>query len=383
MNKNLKRLVKGAVIFQLLTSAVFAKDLLEPGRWNPENKMKLEKLIEKNKNNGNYVVFDWDYTSIYQDTQENLFRYQIDNLKFKMTPEEFKIAIRKDIPKDNFAEGYENTDGKKINIDKIGEDLDKDYTFLYENYIKNKKMTLEEIQKTEEFKDFRGKLAFLYEAIGGTFSHDIAYPWVLYQFTGMTPNEVKVLAKEANDFGIGNKLGKYTLESSDKLTGKAGKIVYSYKSGLRTQPETANLFHTFKDNGIDVYIVSASLEDVVEVFAADPSYGYNIPEDNVFGMRLEMKDGKYTTEYKKDYPQTQTKGKVKAINSFIKPNHNGKEPILVAGDSSGDYNMLTEFKDIQTLLIMKREGKLDDLVKDSRAVVQPRNSRTGLFVPGK
>lgn len=383
MNKNVKRLVKGVIIFQLLTSAVFAKGLLEPGRWKPENREKLEKLIEKNKNKDNYVVFDWDYTSIYQDTQENLFRYQIDNLRFKMTPEEFKVAIRKDIPKDDFANGYENTDGKKINIDKIGADLDKDYEFIYKNYIKEKKMTLEEIQKTEEFKDFRGKLAFLYEAIGGTFSHDIAYPWVLYQFTGMTPDEVKILAKEANDFGIGNKLGKYTIESSDKLTGKAGKVVYTYKSGLRTQPETANLFHTFKDNGIEVYVVSASLEDVVEVFAADPSYGYNLSEDNVFGMRLEMKDGKYITEYKKDYPQTQTVGKVQAIDRFIKSNHKNKGPILVAGDSSGDYNMMTEYDSIEALLIMKREGKLDELDNDSRSIVQQRNSQTGLFAPEK
>lgn len=383
MKKGVKRLIKGAIIFQILTSAVFAKGILEPGKWNPKNIEKLEYLIENNKNKGNYAVFDWDYTSIYQDTQENLFRYQIDNLKFKMTPEEFKIAIRKDIPKDKFADGYENVNGEKINIDKIGEDLDKDYVFLYENYIKDGKMTLKEIKRTEEFKDFRGKLAFLYEAIGGTFSHDIAYPWVLYQFTGMTPTEVKTLAKEANDFGIGNKLGKYILESSDKLTGKAGKVSYIYKSGLRTQSETANLFNALKNNGIEVYIVSASLEDVVEVFATDPSYGYNLSEDKVFGMRLEMKDGKYTTEYKKDYPQTQTKGKVQTINKFIKPNHEGKEPILVAGDSSGDYNMLTEFNSTEVLLIMKRKGKLDDLIKDPRAIVQQRNSQTGLFIPKK
>ena len=43
--------------------------------------------------------------------------------------------------------------------------------------------------------------------------------------------------------------------------------------------------------------------------------------------------------------------------------------------------MMTEFKDIQILLLMKREGKLDDLAKDSRAVIQYRNSQTGLFVP--
>lgn len=381
MNQNIKRVIRGVLLFQLLTGAVFGKDLLEPGRWNPASKEKIETIIENSKNEGNYVVFDWDYTSIYQDTQENLFRYQIDNLKFKMTPEEFKIAIRKDIPKDNFTSGYENVNGEKINIDKIGADLDKDYEFLYKNYIKNKKMTLEEIQKTEEFKDFRGKLAFLYEAIGGTFSHDIAYPWVLYQFTGMTPGEAKALAKEANDFGIGNKLGKYTLESSDVLTGEAGKIVYKYKSGLRTQPETANLFHTFQNNGIDVYVVSASLEDIVEVFATDPSYGYNLSEDNVFGMRLEMKNGKYTSQYKKGYPQTQTKGKVEIINKYIKPSHGEKAPILVGGDSSGDYNMLTEYESTQGLLLMKREGKLDELVGDSRVIIQKRNPETGLFIP--
>lgn len=381
MNQNIKKLFKGIILFQFLVGTLFGKDLLEPGRWKPINKEKLETIIENNKNQGNYVVFDWDYTSIYQDTQENLFRYQIDNLKFKMTPEEFKIAIRKDIPKSDFAKGYENVNGKKINIDKIGADLDKDYGFLYKNYIKNKKMTLEEIKKTEEFKDFRGKLAFLYEAIGGSYSHDIAYPWVLYQFTGMTPDEAKILAKEANDFGIGNKLGKYTLESSDILTGEAGKIIYKYKSGLRTQPETANLFHTFKNNGIDVYVVSASLEDIVEVFATNPSYGYNLSKDNVFGMRLEMKNGKYTSEYKKNYPQTQTKGKVETINKYIKSNHKGKAPILVGGDSSGDYNMLTEYESTQGLLLMKRDGKLDELVKDSRAIIQKRNPQTGLFIP--
>ena len=235
--------------FLLLVAAVVSLNVfianLDTGRWVPKNKEVLEKLIEENKNQGNYVVFDWDYTSIYQDTQESLFRYQIDHLIFKMTPMEFSKAIRKDIPLDNFADEYKNVKGEKINITKIGNDLDKTYKFLYDNYISNKKMSLEEIQKTEEFKDFRGKLAFLYEAIGGSFSHDIAYPWVLYLFEGMTKAEAQALAKEANDFSIGNKLGKYTLESSDVLLGEAGKISYKYNSGLRTQPETANLFHEF------------------------------------------------------------------------------------------------------------------------------------------
>lgn len=339
------------------------------------------KLIEENKNKGNYAVFDWDYTSIYQDTQENLFRYQIDNLRFEMTPEQFAIAIRKDIPKEDFTDEFVNVKGEKINIDKIAKDLDSDYSFLYENYIKNKNMSLEKIKETEEFKDFRGKLAFLYEAIGGSFSHDIAYPWVLYQFTGMDKKEVQELAKEANDFGIGNRLGKYPIESSDILTGSAGKVSYQYNSGLRTQPEIANLFHQLIENGIAVYIVSASLEDVVEVFATDITYGYNLKPENIYGMRLEMDGERYKSEYKHDYPQTQTKGKVEIINKYLKAKHKGKDPILVAGDSSGDVNMLSEYKGTKVLLLMKRDGKLDDIAGDKRALIQPRNPETGLLDP--
>ena len=253
MKFNMKKLI-GLLAFLVMALALSAANLDEL-RWVPKNRAALSKLIDENKNQGNYVVFDWDYTSIYQDTQENLFRYQIDNLRFKMTPADFSKAIRKDIPLDNFDKEYSNVKGQAINITKIANDLDKRYTFLYNNYIKDKKMSLEKIKATEEFKDFRGKLAFLYEAIGGSFSHDIAYPWVLYLFDNMTVEEVQKLAKEANDFGIGNKLGKYVLESSDKLTGEAGKVKYEYKSGLRTQPETANLFHEFEKNGIKVYIV--------------------------------------------------------------------------------------------------------------------------------
>ena len=377
-----KYLYLAAAILQLMSAELLATEL-DTGRWRPENRQALVKLIDENKNKGNYAVFDWDYTSIYQDTQENLFRYQIDNLRFKMTPEQFAVAIRKDIPSTDFADEFVNVNGEKINIDKIAQDLDKDYAFIYINYIKDKKMSLEEVKKTEKFKDFRGKLAFLYEAIGGSFSHDVAYPWVLYLFTGMNKEEVQQLAKEANDFGIGNRLGKYTIESSDVLTGKAGKVSHEYNSGLRTQPETANLFHQLMANGITVYIVSASLEDIVEVFATDSTYGYNLKPENVYGMRLEMNGDTYKTEYKHGYPQTQTKGKVQIINEYLKPMHGGKDPILVAGDSAGDVNMLSEYKGTKALLLMKRPGKLDDIAKDKRALIQPRNPETGLLDPVK
>lgn len=132
-----------------------------------------------------------------------------------------------------------------------------------------------------------------------------------------------------------------------------------------------------------MYVVSASLQDIVEVFAEDKSYGYNLPKGRVYGMRLTMDGDKYTSKYRDGYYQTQTKGKVLTINKYIKPKHNGQDPILVAGDSGGDHNMLTEYPGIKVQLLMKRKGKLDDVAKDPRALIQYRNEVTGLLDPEK
>ena len=96
-----------------------------------------------------------------------------------------------------------------------------------------------------------------------------------------------------------------------------------------------------------------------------------------------MNGDKYVAEYKRNYPQTQTKGKVTIINTYLKAKHNGKDPLLVAGDSGGDTNMLKEYPGTKVLLLMKRKGKLDDVAKDSRALIQYRNEITGLLDPEK
>ena len=75
-------------------------------------------------------------------------------------------------------------------------------------------------------------------------------------------------------------------------------------------------------------------------------------------MRLEMNGDKYRAEYKAGYPQTQTKGKVEIIETYLKPKHGGKAPILVAGDSSGDANMLTEYKDTKSIITYEKRRKI-------------------------
>ncbi|MDC7954530.1 haloacid dehalogenase-like hydrolase [Fusobacterium simiae] len=355
---------------------------LDEGRWNPKNREVLEKLIKEYRNTNNYAVFDWDNTSIQGDTQLNLFIYQIENLKYKLSPEKFNEVIRKNVPTNDFKERFKNLDGEVLNATRLANDIYKSYTYLYENYIFDKKLSLKEIRNTEEFKDFRAKMHYLHNALPSNFSAELACLWEFYLLSGMTKDEVKSLAKQSNDAKLGEALENIIVESSNKLTGEAGRVRTGYENGLRIRPEMTNLYHELKRNDIDVYIVSASMQELIEVFATDKSYGYNLNKEDIYAMKVKTTaDNILIDDYNHEIPFTQKEGKSETIDRFIRPKYNGRGPILVAGDAVGDESMLTKYKDTKVLLIMKREGKLDNLVSDKRALIQHRNLQTGLLDP--
>lgn len=353
---------------------------LDEGRWNPKNREILENLIKEYRKTNSYVVFDWDNTSIQGDSQLNLFIYQIENLKYKLSPEKFNELIRKNVPTNDFKEKFKNLNGEVLNSIRLADDIYKDYIYLYENYIFNKKISLKEIRNTEEFKDFRAKMHYLHNALPGNFSTELACLWEFYLLKGIKKDEVRKMAKESIDCKLGEALEDIVIESSDKLIGEAGKVKTSYNNGLRIRSEIANLFHELKRNSIDVYIVSASMQELIEVFATDKSYGYNLDLENIYAMRVKSTtDNILIDEYNYEYPFTQKEGKSATIDKFIKPKYNGRGPILVAGDAVGDESMLTGYKDTKVLLLMKREGKLDNLVSDKRTLLQYSNLQTGLL----
>ncbi|GAA0122472.1 MAG: haloacid dehalogenase-like hydrolase [Clostridium argentinense] len=377
---------------------------LEEGNWAPENYTALTALIEKygknskdyDENKKPYAVFDWDNTSIINDVEEALLAYQLENLEFKMTPEEFSNTIRINIPKDNFKESCNNAEGKPVNIELVGADIDSDYKFLYENYkgFKGTK-SLEEIKATAEYKDFVAKTRYLYNSIGESFSSDVSYPWVTYLFAGMTETEVAELTEKSNDYWLNHELGEETWTSPKELPGKAGVVSVKFHTGLRTIKEQQNLYKTLMANGIDVYICSASFIDVVRTFATNPKFGYELPKENIFAMELERDDkGIIKAEFRKGYDQTQSGGKTKTIEKFLVEKHGGQGPLIVGGDSAGDVAMLSDFKDTKFSLIINR-CKGDELGKlskeasetigksDARYYLQGRDENTGEFRPSQ
>ncbi|MPQ43480.1 haloacid dehalogenase-like hydrolase [Clostridium tarantellae] len=372
---------------------------LEKLGWAKDNYNALEKVIEDNgKGSKNYVedekpyaVFDWDNTSILNDVEEALLAYQLMNLEFKMTPEEFSKVIRTKIPKENFKKEFNNKEGKPVNIDLIGTDIDADYKYLYENYkgFKGNK-SLEEIKNTNEYKSFITKVRYLYAAIGDTFSSEISYPWVTYLFAGMNSDEVAKLTDKSNDYWLKESLGEETWTSPDEHPGKAGIVSVTFKTGLRTTKEMQNLYKTLMKNGFDVYICSASYIDVVKEFATNSKYGYELPDDHIYAMELKKdSNGIIEPEYNNEYYQTQGAGKVETIKKFLISTHK-QEPIIVGGDSNGDVPMLSDFKNTKISLIINRckDGKIGTLCKkaadtigksDARYYLQGRNENNGDF----
>ena len=250
---------------------------------------------------------------------------------------------------------------------------------------------MEDIQKTGEFLDFRAKMWYVYKAIDGTYSSKISYTWVLYFFKNMTAEEMITLAEMSNDHNLGEAIVEETWLSPASKPGEAGVVGVSHVTGLRITDEIGDLMSTLRSNGIDVYVCTASLEDVVAVFATNPKYGYNLPSKNVIGMRLEKNGNVYQDKYKPGWIPTYEHGKTLAIQQVI-AGKRGYGPILVAGDSSGDINMMTEFSDTKRVLLINRlkSGGFGKLCTEAAAaignpnakfVLQGRNENLGLWNP--
>jgi hypothetical protein len=114
-----------------------------------------------------------------------------------------------------------------------------------------------------------------------------------------------------------------------------------------------------------------------------------VDEDHVIGCELEVEGGMLRPVYRKEWPLTYGKGKVEAIRRKL---GSRGDPILVAGDSDGDADMLVDFEGTRVSLILNRVkgGKIGSLSRraaspedeaSGRYLLQGRNENTGLFLP--
>ncbi len=350
-----------AYIFLLALPLVSCnKTGLKKGDWDGSNYKAIKAVVTEfgtlsedyNPEEKPYAVFDFDNTTVTGDISLTLMAYQIENLRYSIDPEDIYTLLLAGLPSIDCAlDGFDGVSARML-----ATDLQNDYIWLCKNYISSpaSEEQLKTIRKSDEYLDFRAKLWSLSLGIDNTFGYGISCPWILRLFSGMSEEQLKDLTREAALSDMKRKkLSEETWTSPDM--GEAGSVSVSVPRGLAIRKELVNLYKSLADNGFDTYIISASGEAVVEAVACDGTMDLNLDPANVFGMCF-------------------YEGKSEQIRKALMPQHGGKGPAIVAGDSNGDYNMLTDFDDMALGIVfdLPRSGAIEDLKKDNsgRYIVQ-------------
>lgn len=322
-----------------------------------------------NYNENSYVVFDFDNTSAIFDVAHQCAFYQVKNMAFLMEPKDLNKVLLSEISIDKHPEYKDYVS-----------DIYTAYKNLYEKYGPFKsegfdEETSKKIQEDIYWKEFSAKLWKLYDLVSENESSDVAVTWVGKWCYNMTEQEVYNLGTKSHSYYKQVDTGKETFESPDGINSNIGKASTSFIYGVQVTENIQELMKALNDNGIKVWICSASGINIIRS-AVDV---WNL-HDSVTGiMALTFKygdDGKLDPEYNKisgcayltdkdgqwhkgTIPTksiTQKGGKVDAINNvLVQKYHCG--PLAGFMDSSGDFNFCTEFDSLKLVICFNRANR--------------------------
>lgn len=157
------------------------------------------------------------------------------------------------------------------------------------------------------------------------------YAWAVRLHVGMSEDSMVELSRRAIDAELARPLERQTF-----LTSRGEEI--AVERGIRMIHAVKELFRLLDENGIEVWICSATNIWTVREFAAR----YGVPSDRVIGNRVRVVDRVLTDELIE--PVMFKEGKRAAIEREI-----GVRPTIVGGDSDTDFGML-EFAEFPLFL---------------------------------
>ncbi len=356
---------------------------VEHADWSEEVKKAINDFVDTyGKASANYaegasyVVFDFDNTTSIFDVEEQLAVYQLQVMAFAFTPEEITDILFTELgdhDEDRTDLGY----GNGSYADWVA-DIAAAYEYLYTTYGPFTAAGLDEaaqatIQADPQWAEFATKMRAMYDLVYDAESPAVAYPWVLYWFTGMTEQEVYDLAAASHTLYGGVETSEVTWSTPGEGT-KVGAVEYTWTSGTGVSENLVELYRVLDENGIDVWVCSASAIDPIR--AAVDVYGLHDYVTGVIAMaRTLNEEGKYVNSY--DYEtgygwliedgewvkdnvalgaQTQGVGKVEAINAVIYPRYNAG-PLAGFMDSTGDFNFCTEYANLKLVINFNRASR--------------------------
>lgn len=310
--------------------------------WNKKLENRINEVIEKYKNLGHYAVFDCDNTILMNDIQFALIHYLLKFKKFKVTPIELQDFLNTKFPKENeltnnFCDIFQEAYNKDIN-------------------------SMEYLKFLSNFSEFVEYLYFKYDKF------DLN---IFFSYKNMSYEELEKLIEEAisyhnnSEFGIEN----WIYENN----------ISTYKIGLKIANEMSELIKRLHDNNIDVYVISASTFEVVDS-VLQPLKKYI---SKIYAKKIINKNNIFTGLLDENELRITSLDKKIIIEDILKQKYN-KDPIIVAGDSMGDFDMLTGFKNtkISILIDRNRNDKFQNLlnISDNRYMKQCVDENLGIFI---
>jgi len=338
------------------------------GDWFPENlaqiTRRLTAIAAHPPTTKPVAVFDFDNTCIFRDIGQAVFRYQLQHLHYRLTPEQLAAIL---------PMGEGELAGRPLAA--ITATLVDAYRALFPFCISDRNA---QALRMPQARLFAGLLLWFTdqarkdERLGPRY----VLPFMGKLLAGFTIGELRFLAID-----VVEEAGKEPLVV-ETLTVEApapiGRIEASSPLGLHPYPEMLALMHRLAEAGIERYVISASTEWLVE--GAANWLGFPVPADHIFGIRVRIDAGEVLTIGDPPaYPVTFREGKAEIVTQWI-----GGRPVLVAGDADTDFEMLTLPEvDIRLLINRCQRGLISRLYQDPRILLQGLDLTAGRFRPSR
>lgn len=308
-----------------------------------------------------YVVTDFDNTSCIFDIQDQCLMYQLETMAFALDPDRMDSTLR------------ENLDG---NFDDVVSDISNAYRNLYGKHGPFSPKGSDDSDRIVEdpwWSEFASKMLVM-EKLAATHVDN----WRIQWLTGMTEQEIYDLTyRSCSKYGSLPTFNR-TVAGPDDIGSLAGPMSATVLNGLTVDPLTKWLWKTLMDNGIDVWVCSAS--EVNQVRAAIDCFGLHCLCAGVTGKTMRFdEEGRMLPFYdfdtgrgwlsdgdgwRKDIYDAKgscrQEGKIETIVNAIMPHYNGRQPLAGFMDSTGDFNFCTEFEMKLVVCVNRGDRKVTD-----------------------
>ncbi len=336
------------------------------GNWFPNNltliNSRIKEISTATTTTQPVAIFDFDNTCIFRDVGQAVFRYQLLQLRYHITPDQLEAIL---------PTQQATLAGRPMAT--VIASLLAAYRRLWPLIAKKES---EQARQLPEYRLFTALLLWFTDKARKDAHLGPRYvlPFMGKLLAGQSLPELQQLATDVLDAVMAEPLAEKTIafDAPEPL----GRIETSYPLGLHAQQEMKGLMQMLQNQGIACYVVSASTEWLVE--EAVRLLEFPVSKERIFGIRVSLDaGGLLTTQDPESYPVTFREGKTEIIRQFI-----DGAPILVAGDADTDFEMLTlPGVAIRLLINRNQTGLISTLYHEPDILLQGLDLQTGRFRP--